>query len=147
MKHFWISLIPGQSPRKNRNGRRPAAFCAIAALALLLGSSLAASSAHAQDDIVFEGKFYSSVQRAVVLPYAGTIVELLVDSGQTVQEGDIILRYELDPETFSQIQQILNPIPIIDLNLDIIWLFKTPIIALTVSKLIPADLAIAEAYL
>lgn len=87
---------------------------------LILALCLAPTQARAQGEIVFEGKFYASLQRIVVLPYAGTITELLVNSGETIKEGDIILSYELDPETRPQIQQILNPIPIIDLNLQIV---------------------------
>ncbi len=90
-----------------------------AALFTVILTLLLPVMAMAQDSIIFEGKFYSSLQRTVVLPYSGTIVELLVTSGQTVNEGDIILSYELDTEAFPKIQQILNPIPVIDLNLQI----------------------------
>lgn len=71
--------------------------------------------AHAQDengsslmqtaqDIVFQGKLYSSLTRDASILFDGEIEELRVRPGQAVKRGEVLLTYRLTPEVMASLR-------------------------------------------
>ncbi|MCE5335129.1 MAG: hypothetical protein LLG06_11160 [Desulfobacteraceae bacterium] len=67
-------------------------------------------------DIVFQGKFFCSLVRGVVLPFRGTVLETKASTGQAVSEGDILARYELSREAREQIRRRMSSSQISELQ-------------------------------
>ncbi len=100
------------------NRPHAAAWLALAALAAMVAWSPgavaetkkpAAAAAPTGDRIVFSGKVYCSLVRAVPLPFHGIIEQLRVRSGQKVAQGEILVTYRLSPVSVLQLTRRLNP--------------------------------------
>jgi multidrug efflux pump subunit AcrA (membrane-fusion protein) len=70
--------------------------------------------APSSSDIIITGKVYSSVKRKIDLPFRGIITAISVNSGQRVQAGDVLARYNLAPDAVLSVQDRLSPPQISD---------------------------------
>jgi hypothetical protein len=68
-------------------------------------------------EIVFQGKFFCSLVRQVIMYFPGTIRELKVSCGQAVCEGDILARYQLAKEAIGQVRRRVSPPQISELEM------------------------------
>jgi multidrug resistance efflux pump len=60
-------------------------------------------------EIILSGKLFCPIKRPVVMHFPGEIVELRVQAGQLVKEGEILARYRLTPEGLMQLRRRLFP--------------------------------------
>lgn len=97
------------------HGAAWAALAILAAVVLWSSAGLADNKkpapppVKASDRIVFSGKIYCSLVRAVPLPFHGTIEQLRVRSGQKVKRGETLATYRLSPASVLQLTKRLNP--------------------------------------
>ena len=96
---------------------------AFVLLALLAEPSLGAEDAAGKAspssppaEIVLTGKFFCSLKRRVPLPFKGIITSVRLQSGQQVEEGEILATYRLSPEAALQVSRRLAPAQINDLE-------------------------------
>jgi multidrug resistance efflux pump len=82
-------------------------------LAVLLGGMIPLAQAA---DLTFTGKLVCSLKRPVLLPVAAEIISLTVNPGQKVQQGEILGRYRLVPESLQALRRSLNPSQITQLR-------------------------------
>jgi membrane fusion protein, macrolide-specific efflux system len=68
-------------------------------------------------DIVFQGKFFCSLVRRVVMPFQGTIREIRATSGQPVTEGEVLVRYDLAEEAVAQLRRRVSPAQVGELQM------------------------------
>src|SRR5512140_2001250 len=58
-----------------------------------------------EPEISFNGKVFCSLKRRVDLPFKGIITSILVHSGDRVEAGQVLARYNLTPESLILIRQ------------------------------------------
>ncbi len=63
----------------------------------------------AEPEIVFTGKMFASLKRRVDLVFPSIITELLVNSGQRVEAGEVLAKYHLTPAGVLALRQRLFP--------------------------------------
>ena len=88
-------------------------FAALLLKRLLLGCAFALlafclPAAAEEDDPEHTGKVFSPVQYSISLEYAGSIEEVLIATGDTVQTGQVLARYRLKDEAALNILAYLN---------------------------------------
>ncbi len=93
-------------------------FLAFLGVTCILVAPLRAqlSSSSNSGDIILTGKLACSVKRAAWLAFPGEIREILIQPGQKVEAGDVLIRYRLHPEVVAQISRRLSPPQLRDLN-------------------------------
>lgn len=63
----------------------------------------------ARDTIDLRGEFFCSVERQLAPPFGGTVTDLAVKVGQAVQEGEVLIRYELDAPGQADWNEAMSP--------------------------------------
>ena len=60
-------------------------------------------------EILFRGKSFALLQRAVTMPYSGEIIEIHVKEGQAVDQDQTLVTYKMDRQSVKEIQTLLYP--------------------------------------
>jgi multidrug resistance efflux pump len=66
---------------------------------------------------VVTGKLYYSLKRRLLMPFTGIITEIYVQPGQPVREGEVLVRYKLEPEAALDLQRQLSDNKLKDMEL------------------------------
>lgn len=74
------------------------------------------ADAKSEAEIIFRGKSYPLVKRAVTMPFRGEILTIDVKEGQNMTEGDIMASYKMDREAMMQVHSILYPETVLSLK-------------------------------
>jgi multidrug resistance efflux pump len=67
------------------------------------------ASTKSEVEILFRGKSFCVVKRKVVLPFAGEIMKVDVEDGQSVKKDDVLVTYKLDREAVIHVERVLFP--------------------------------------
>ncbi len=71
------------------------------------------------NEIVFQGKLYSSLKRLVPIPYKGVVTAIQTQAGQRVRKGDELLSLKLAPEVIASLRRSISPQALSDLEVRI----------------------------
>jgi multidrug resistance efflux pump len=74
------------------------------------------ADAKSEAEIIFRGKSYPLLKRAVTMPFRGEILTIDVKEGQSVNEGDILASYKLDRESMIHVHTVLYPETVLNLK-------------------------------
>ncbi|GAB7080038.1 efflux RND transporter periplasmic adaptor subunit [Megalodesulfovibrio paquesii] len=89
---------------------------AIAALPAWAQEQNSSSLMKTAQDIVFQGKVYSSLTRDATILFDGEVEELRVRPGQAVKRGEVLLTYQLTPEVMSSLRSRVSTTSISELE-------------------------------
>lgn len=74
------------------------------------------ADAKSEAEILFRGKSFSVMKRAVTFPYTGEIQSIDAKEGQPVSRDDVLVTYKMDRQSLMQVQKILFPETVINLQ-------------------------------
>ena len=69
------------------------------------------------EEIIVSGKLFCSLKRQIVSPFPGVLTALEVKVGMQVKEGDVLVRYKLEPESALNIRKRVSQFGIKELEL------------------------------
>ncbi|OGP70414.1 MAG: hypothetical protein A2Y80_04280 [Deltaproteobacteria bacterium RBG_13_58_19] len=100
-------------------------------------------------EIILSGKLFCPIKRPVIMLFPGEIVEVRVQAGQPVREGEVLARYRLTPEGLMQLRRRLYPAQLRELEVKLTEAEKnlnaTQVKYKGVKELARKDLASAQA--
>ncbi|GAB1253621.1 efflux RND transporter periplasmic adaptor subunit [Desulfovibrio falkowii] len=92
-------------------------FAICCALISIFINPLGAFCSESENNLNFVGKVISRTERTITRPYPYIVDKVLVQSGETVKEGDILLQYRLEPAERKYFQnEIFNEYGCLDLQ-------------------------------
>jgi multidrug efflux pump subunit AcrA (membrane-fusion protein) len=74
------------------------------------------ADAKSEAEILFRGKSYVVIKRAIVLPFKGEVMGLTANEGDVVNENDTLASYELSRESMTHIHAVLYPEMVLNLK-------------------------------
>jgi multidrug efflux pump subunit AcrA (membrane-fusion protein) len=97
------------------------------------------ADAKSEAEILFRGKSFSALKRAITMPFTGEVTNILVKEGQPVEKDDVLAEYRLDRQAMMQVHQTLYPEIVLNLKRSLyerkISLEKLEQVALPLKKL------------
>lgn len=84
---------------------------------LATGGMVRAAAPAVPEPLLLEGRFSCSVRRVVLFPFGGVVDELMCEVGQSVTNGQPLVRYRLFPDAAQQLCRRLNPPQVADIEL------------------------------